>query len=57
MQVGVKPKIKGNEVLMERYVYLYRDDDGNYQWTASIREAELFSNSTYFQIEVIYEAI
>jgi len=57
MQVGVEPKNKGNEVLMERYVYLYRDDDGNYQWTASIMEAELFSNSTYFQIEVIYEAI
>ena len=42
---------------MERYVYVYRDEDGNYEWTASIVEAELFATSTYFQIEVIYEAV
>tara|TARA_R110002110_G_scaffold280407_1_gene495088 strand:+ start:1223 stop:1351 length:129 start_codon:yes stop_codon:yes gene_type:complete len=42
---------------MERYIYAYLDEDGLLQWTADVTEAEEFSITTFFQIEVIYEAV
>lgn len=42
---------------MERYVYVYLDEEGILQWTADVTEAEEFSITTFYQIEVIYEAV
>ena len=42
---------------MEKYVYAYYDDEGNWVWTADIMEAEKFAQTNIFEIEVLYEAV
>lgn len=42
---------------MERYVYAYYDDEGNWVWTADIMEAEKFAQTNVYEIEVLYEAV
>lgn len=42
---------------MERYVYAYLDEEGELQWTSDVTEAEEFSITIFYQIEVIYEAV